>query len=84
MSGEALGVAPPDRLLIFSLPHLDGEVLATELLERELTEVTDPLHVQVVGSLNDRLVVGSLVIDFVRGEPIHYLSIRHRIDIFSE
>jgi len=49
MPGEALGITSPDRFLVFPLPHLDGKVLATELLKRELAEVTDPLDIQVVG-----------------------------------
>ncbi|WP_199234082.1 hypothetical protein [Halorubrum sp. GN11_10-6_MGM] len=38
-------------------------------------EIADPLDVQVVGSLNDRLVVGAFVIDFVRRETIHELNV---------
>jgi hypothetical protein len=82
--GEALGVTPPDRFLVFPLPHLDGEVLTTELLERELAEVPDPLDVRVVGPLNDRLVVGPFVVDLVRGEPIQYVSIGQRMEISLE
>jgi hypothetical protein len=75
-AGEALGIAPADVGLVLPLPQLDGEVLAAELLEGEFAKVADSLPVDVVGALNDRLMMRPFSVDLVgrfRATGIDYL-----------
>jgi hypothetical protein len=68
---EALGIAPADSGLVLPLPQLDGEVLTAELLEGEFAKVADSLPVDVVGSLNDRLMMRPFSVDLVGRVEIH-------------
>jgi hypothetical protein len=68
---EALGIAPADGGLVLPLPQFNGEVLAAELLEGEFAEIADSFPVDVVGSLNDRLMMRPFSVDFVGRVEVH-------------
>ncbi|MCD2205109.1 hypothetical protein LPA46_17445 [Halobacterium sp. KA-6] len=66
IGSETLGVAAPNSLLVFPIPHLDREVFTTELLEREFTEIPDTFDIDVVSALDDGLVMGAFTINNLR------------------